>query len=61
MKNYSRFFERIARTYRREKWETMLRPLLTAWYQCAQQMGDVDMSVRLLVEMLGHGYGERAL
>ncbi|KAF8918186.1 Gryzun, putative trafficking through golgi-domain-containing protein [Mucidula mucida] len=50
-----RFFERIARTYRRESWDTMLRPLLTTWYACVQQLGDVELSVRLLIEMLGHG------
>ena len=51
----SRFFERIAKTYRHEKWADMLRPLLETWYSCAQQLGDVELSVRLLVEMLGHG------
>ena len=50
-----RFFERIAKTYRRERWGTLLRPLLTTWYKCAQQLGDVELSVRLLVEMLAHG------
>ncbi|EIM80572.1 uncharacterized protein STEHIDRAFT_67962 [Stereum hirsutum FP-91666 SS1] len=50
-----RFFERIARTYRREKWGSMLRPLLSTWYACAQQLGDVELSVKLLVEMLAHG------
>ena len=50
-----RFFERIAKTYRREKWDTMLRPLLSTWYACAQQLGDIDLSVTLLLEMLGHG------
>lgn len=49
-----RFFERIARTYRREKWYTMLRPLLSTWYTCAQQLGDVELSICLLIEMLGH-------
>ena len=49
------FFERIARTYRRESWESLLHPLLSQWYKCAQQLGDVDLSVRLLVEMLGYG------
>lgn len=51
-----RFFERIAKTYRREKWGLLLRPLLSTWYSCAQQLGDVELSVRLLVEMLGHGF-----
>jgi hypothetical protein len=50
-----RFFERIAKTYRRERWGTLLRPLLTTWYKCAQQLGDVELSVRILVEMLAHG------
>ncbi|PIL33423.1 hypothetical protein GSI_04045 [Ganoderma sinense ZZ0214-1] len=50
-----RFFERIARTYRRESWESLLHPLLSQWYKCAQQLGDVDLSVKLLVEMLGYG------
>ena len=49
-----RFFERIAKTYRREKWDAMLRPLLATWYACAQQLGDVELSVQLLLEMLGH-------
>ena len=51
----NRFFERIAKTYRRESWESLLHPLLSQWYKCAQQLGDVDLSVRLLVEMLGYG------
>jgi hypothetical protein len=45
--------------YRREKWGVMLRPLLATWYACAQQLGDVEMSVRLLVEMLAYGRGAR--
>ncbi|TFK44945.1 Gryzun, putative trafficking through golgi-domain-containing protein [Crucibulum laeve] len=53
-----RFFERIAKTYRREKWDSMLRPLLSTWYACAQQLGDVELSIRLLVEMLGHDIPE---
>jgi hypothetical protein len=36
----------------------MLRPLLATWYSCTQQLGDTELSIRLLVEMLGHGeYG----
>ncbi|KAI0343684.1 hypothetical protein BDW22DRAFT_1328221 [Trametopsis cervina] len=50
-----KFFERIAKTYRRENWDTMLRPLLTTWYACAQQLGDMELGVQLLVEMLAHG------
>jgi trafficking protein particle complex subunit 11 len=50
-----RFFERIAKTYRREQWTSMLTPLLATWYKCAQQLGDVELTVRLLVEMLANG------
>ncbi|KAF7428799.1 hypothetical protein PC9H_008031 [Pleurotus ostreatus] len=49
-----RFFERIARTYRREKWGSMLRPLLSTWYSCAQRLEDVELSVKLLIEMMGY-------
>ena len=50
-----RFFERIAKTYRREHWQAMLTPLLSTWYACAQRLGDVELSIKLLIEMLGHG------
>jgi hypothetical protein len=33
----------------------LLRPLLTKWYECAQQLNDSEMSVKLLVEMLAAG------
>ena len=33
----------------------VLRPLLSVWYSCAQQTGNVELSVQLLLEMLGHG------
>lgn len=51
----SRFFERIARTYRRERWSSMLLPLLSTWYACAQQLGDVELSIKLLIEILAQG------
>lgn len=49
-----RFFERIAKTYRREKWKHMLRPLLSTWYACAQKLSDVELMATLLVEMIGY-------
>ncbi|KAG1737900.1 Gryzun, putative trafficking through golgi-domain-containing protein [Suillus paluster] len=49
-----RFFERIAKTYRKEKWNNMLRPLLSTWYACAQKLSDVELMVTLLVEMIGY-------
>ncbi|EKM53402.1 uncharacterized protein PHACADRAFT_163712 [Phanerochaete carnosa HHB-10118-sp] len=51
----ARFFERIAKTYRREKWDAMLVPLLSTWFKCAQQLGDMELSVQLLFEMLAQG------
>jgi trafficking protein particle complex subunit 11 len=33
----------------------MLLPLLSTWYKCAQQLGDMELGVRLLLEMLAHG------
>lgn len=53
-----RFFERIAKTYRRESWESLLHPLLSQWYACAQQLGDMELSVKLLIEMLAYGAPE---
>jgi len=50
-----RFLERIAKIYRKEHWDSMLRPLLTTWFSCAKQLGDVELSIRLLFEMMGQG------
>ncbi|KAL0578934.1 hypothetical protein V5O48_003082 [Marasmius crinis-equi] len=50
-----RFFERIAKTYRREQWGSLLGPLLSTWYRCAVHLEDVELSVRLLIEMLSRG------
>ena len=50
-----RFFERIAKNYRRERWNALLRPLLSTWYTCAKQLGEVELGIKLLIEMLGHG------
>ncbi|KAF9529733.1 glutathione transferase omega-1 [Crepidotus variabilis] len=49
-----RFFERIAKMYRRERWDAVLRPLLSTWYSCAKRLGDMDLSIKLLIELLGH-------
>jgi len=51
----TRFFERIAKTYRREGWREMLRSILSMWYECARHLGDVDLTVKLLLEMLTPG------
>ncbi|KIY46190.1 hypothetical protein FISHEDRAFT_47894 [Fistulina hepatica ATCC 64428] len=54
----ARFFERIAKSYRKEHWGAMLRPLLSLWYECAKLLGDVELSIRLLIEMIGQGSDE---
>ncbi|KDQ13969.1 hypothetical protein BOTBODRAFT_110665 [Botryobasidium botryosum FD-172 SS1] len=48
----SRFFERIAHTHRREKWGSMLQPLLSMWYDCAKRLEDADLSIKLMIEIL---------
>ncbi|TFK21997.1 glutathione transferase omega-1 [Coprinopsis marcescibilis] len=53
-----RFFERIAKTYRKEGWYTMLRPLLSTWHSCAKRIEDVNSSIKLLLEMMGHDLQE---
>ena len=50
-----RFFERIAKTYRRERWCSTQLPLFVTWHKCAQTLGDVELSVKILVEMLANG------
>ncbi|KAG8904617.1 hypothetical protein FRB99_001414, partial [Tulasnella sp. 403] len=47
-----RFFERIAKTYRREQWGSMLRSILLMWYDCARHLGDVELTIKLLFELL---------
>ncbi|KAG8933795.1 hypothetical protein FRC00_012791, partial [Tulasnella sp. 408] len=50
-----RFFERIAKTYRREHWGSMLRSILLMWYDCARHLSDVELTIRLLFELLAPG------
>ncbi|KAG8957730.1 hypothetical protein FRC03_009851 [Tulasnella sp. 419] len=48
-----RFFERIARMYRREQWSDLLKPILSMWYDCARQSGDIELTIKLLIEIMG--------
>lgn len=50
-----RFFERIAKTYKREHWGSMLRSILLMWYDCARHLSQVELTVRLLFELLAPG------
>ncbi|KAH8827913.1 Gryzun, putative trafficking through golgi-domain-containing protein [Flagelloscypha sp. PMI_526] len=53
-----KFFERIAKVYRKEDWGALLQPLLSIWYASAQKLGDVDLSVKLLLERIAQGSEE---
>lgn len=48
-----RFFDRIAKTYQREKWDPIVANIRTLWYECAQRTGAVEVAARLLLEMMG--------
>ncbi|KAB5589557.1 Glutathione transferase omega-1 [Ceratobasidium theobromae] len=50
-----KFVERIAKTYRSERWIELLRPALTLWYDCARHLADIELSLRVLAEMLVPG------
>ncbi|CCO34774.1 hypothetical protein BN14_08882 [Rhizoctonia solani AG-1 IB] len=50
-----KFFERIAKTYRTERWTELLRPALALWYDCARHLADIELSLRVLAEMLVPG------
>ena len=50
-----RFFERITKTYRRERWKSLLQPGLRMWCESARRLGDVESCLMLMIEMLGLG------
>lgn len=50
-----RFFERMAKTSRKDKWGRILRPILVMWYECAKRLGERELCVRLLMEMIASG------
>jgi 3,4-dihydroxy-2-butanone 4-phosphate synthase len=51
----TRFFERMAKTSRKDKWGRILRPILVMWYECAKRLGETELCVRLLMEMISSG------
>ncbi|KIJ31270.1 hypothetical protein M422DRAFT_53459 [Sphaerobolus stellatus SS14] len=52
-----KFYERITKIYKREHWDTLLKPVLSDWYNCCRQIGDTDTAVSLLIEMMCYGRG----
>ena len=43
------------RSYSRDKWDHVLLSLLESWYTCVQQLGDIETSVKLIIEMITRG------
>ena len=50
-----KFFERITKTYRRERWKSLLLPGLRMWCESARRLGAVESCLKLMIEMLGLG------
>jgi hypothetical protein len=58
-----RFFERIGKVFRRERWDVVVRRMRKVWLDCVRKIvesgkgeGEAErVLVRLLVEMLGDG------
>jgi hypothetical protein len=48
-----RFFDRIAKTYQRERWDPIVANIRSLWYECAQRTGAVEVAARLLLETMG--------
>ena len=48
-----KFFERITKTYRRERWKSLLGPVLRMWCESARRLGAVESCLVLMIEMLG--------
>jgi hypothetical protein len=56
-----KFFERIAKTYRKERWKTLLLPVLRMWCESAKRLGAVESCLMLMIEILGLGkYTDRS-
>ncbi|KAJ3342636.1 hypothetical protein HDU93_001616 [Gonapodya sp. JEL0774] len=47
-----RFFDRISKTYRKEKWNTILKSILAWSLRCAREVGDTDKVISLVVELM---------
>ena len=48
-----RFFDRIAKTYRKEGWIDLLQGVLEAWFECVMGLGgQVEDGVKVLLELI---------
>ena len=53
-----RFYERIAKTYRKENWDMILAKILEERIFCAKKLGMWDQVAVSLVELLSGGIGD---
>jgi hypothetical protein len=57
-----RFFDRIARTYRTERWNELLKGVLKSWFECVVGLGgQVEEGVKVLLELIALGGSERGV
>jgi hypothetical protein len=50
-----RFFDRISKTYRRERWDPISSRIRELWLDCAKREGKHEDVVRILLEMIALG------
>ncbi|WVQ71632.1 hypothetical protein IAR50_001172 [Cryptococcus sp. DSM 104548] len=50
-----RFFDRIASSFKRERWDEIVRNIRKTWYECAKATGGVEGVSRLILEMMCAG------
>jgi hypothetical protein len=54
-----RFFDRIARIYRNERWFDLLKGVLESWFECVMGLGErVEEGVKVLLELIALGGSE---
>lgn len=50
-----RFFERIGKMYRKERWDPISDRIRALWLDCAKREGKPEEVIRLLVDEIGAG------
>lgn len=50
-----RFFDRISKTYKKERWDPISERIRELWLDCAKKEGRNDEVVRILIEMISLG------
>ena len=47
-----KFFERIVKVYHKERWQPMLKPILSMWYESSKRVGNTETCIKLLLERM---------